>query len=226
MLAEINIKRGEAGKSGRRYDCFHIECSENATIAFLLDKINQEAADPVDWECSCRQKMCGACAMVINGRPRLACNTFVRDTGAKIRLEPLSKFPLIRDLRVDRSIIRDIVVKLQAYPAAGADADYEDCERQYLASTCLMCGCCMEVCPSFTGKDNFGSALAVNSMYRTISQEKDPKRKKELKKAYLKTQYRDCAGALSCAAVCPQTLPQASLMSLLNRSLWKREKDA
>jgi len=226
MLVETIVKRGEAGKKGSRYDTFHIECSGNMTVAFLLDEINKTAKEPVAWECSCRQKMCGACAMVINGRPRLACNTFVRDIGAGIRLEPLSKFPLIRDLTVDRSGMRDIILKMQAYPTEGAVADYADHERQYLASTCLMCGCCMEVCPGFTGKDDFGSAFAVNSMYRTFSQEKDPERKASLRKGYRKIQNKGCIGALSCAEVCPQKLPQASMMSRINRGLLLFRKNA
>lgn len=61
-------------------------------------------------------KMCGACAMVINGVPRLACSAFLRDIkGDELTLEPLSKFPVIDDLIVDRSIIESNLHRARAY---------------------------------------------------------------------------------------------------------------
>ena len=57
----------------------------------------------IAWECSCLQKKCGACAMRINGVPRLACDTKIGDLKSKtVTLEPLKKFPVVRDLIVDR----------------------------------------------------------------------------------------------------------------------------
>lgn len=221
MNAEITIRRAEAGGRESRWEKYTAACTGKSTVAALLAQINETAEDPVDWECSCREGRCGACAMVINGVPRLACAVFVQDIGTRIRLEPLSKFPLIRDLRVDREGIRRLLEKVKSYPLEHAEADSRDSERQYLASSCLLCGCCLEVCPEYTGKDDFGSALLVNCLYRTISQEKDPERRRELKKTYDRNHAANCSKALSCAAVCPMNLPQASIMSRLNAVLPK-----
>ena len=210
MKTEIKIKRGSI------FEKYVIDCSEETSVASLLDMINKDSTDPVEWECSCRQNLCGACAMVINGRPALACASFVKDLGTRIRLEPLSAFPLIKDLKVDRSGIHRLLEKLEAYPKEGSHARSADTEGQYQASSCLMCGCCMEICPEYTGKDRFGSALGMNAMYRTVSQEEDSDRRKRLRSLYGKTQLNCCTNSLSCADVCPMHLPITTMMSSLN----------
>ena len=71
----------------------------------LMDCDGKEA-DEIQWECGCMVRKCGACAMRINGRPRLACDTFLHTLKSRnITLEPLSKFPLVKDLIVDRSAV-------------------------------------------------------------------------------------------------------------------------
>jgi len=210
VIAKLKIKR----KTG--YKIYEAVCSENSTVAGLLDIINLEESDPVEWECSCRQNMCGSCAMLINKRPSLACSAFVRNTGTDITLEPLSKFPLIKDLKVDRSIIHRLFEKMKVYIDENTIPNFDDTERQYLSASCLQCGCCMEVCPNYTGEDLFGGAMLMNGIFKTISQENSKKHLKELSGIYAKTQFGICTKALSCAEVCPVKLPQASTFSRLN----------
>ena len=64
---------------------------------------------PVVWECNCLEEVCGACAMMINGKPRQACSCLVDSISQPIRLAPLSKFPVVRDLMVDRQKMFDVV---------------------------------------------------------------------------------------------------------------------
>ena len=73
----------------------------------LRDTENREVGE-IHWQCSCLQKKCGACAMLINGLPRLACDTKLKDfrENRLHRLEPLQRFPLVRALMVDRSLVR------------------------------------------------------------------------------------------------------------------------
>ena len=71
---------------------------------------------PISCECSCMVRKCGSCAMLMNERPRLACSTFLHTLkGSTITLEPLSKFPLVRDLIVDRSILFENLKKLNRW---------------------------------------------------------------------------------------------------------------
>ena len=117
MEVVIEIKRQEDAKSSPYFQSIRLSPEkENITVASLLREINAspdirdvegKEIPRISWECSCLQKKCGACAMLINGKPRLACDTFLRDNmkAGKLVLAPLSKFPVIKDLIVDRSII-------------------------------------------------------------------------------------------------------------------------
>jgi succinate dehydrogenase / fumarate reductase iron-sulfur subunit len=121
-----------------------------------------EAATPVTWDCNCLEEVCGACTMVINGRVRQSCSALVDNldrTGAgEIELEPMSKFPVIRDLMVDRSRMFNGLKRVKAWiPVDG----YHDAgpgpiqgplaqEESYPLSECMTCGCCMEACPQYT----------------------------------------------------------------------------
>jgi succinate dehydrogenase / fumarate reductase iron-sulfur subunit len=60
-------------------------------------------SSPVTYDANCLEEICGACAMLVNGQPRQACTALVDELEKPIRLEPLTKFPLVRDLQVDRS---------------------------------------------------------------------------------------------------------------------------
>ena len=117
---------------------------------FLTD-VKGEVAFPIAWECGCEQKKCGACAMVINDVPRLACSAFLGEIGNnnQIILEPLSKFPIVEDLIVDRSSMFIVLKNLKLWLEEEANISQWSHEAQYPSSRCIMCGCCLEICPNY-----------------------------------------------------------------------------
>lgn len=122
---KIKILRQAMPDSQPYWQEFYYEWKENQTVAGMLEELNYKddltdisghPARRIQWECSCLQGMCGACAMVINNRPALACETFLRDLGdAAVTLEPLRKFPTVCDLVVDRGIMQENLKKANAY---------------------------------------------------------------------------------------------------------------
>ncbi len=116
---------------------------------------------PVVWDCNCLEEVCGACTMVINGRVRQACSALVdnldRTDAGEIELEPMGKFPVIRDLMVDRARMFRGLKRIKAWipvdgyhdagpgPAQSPSAQ----EEAYPLSECMTCGCCMEACPQY-----------------------------------------------------------------------------
>ena len=116
---------------------------------------------PVVWECNCLEEVCGACTMVINGRVRQACTALVdrllEEKPGEIELRPMTKFPVLRDLMVDRSRIFDALEKIKAWVPVDSYYHMGPPERQsqetqqmaYLYSKCMSCGCCLEACPQF-----------------------------------------------------------------------------
>ena len=221
----VKIKRQRSPFSEPYWQTFAYSGPADNTVAGLLDDlnyrdditdINGEAAPRISWECSCLQAMCGSCAMVINGRPSLACETFLRDLkGDTIVLEPLRKFPVIADLLVDRSGIEENLKKagtfIREYKASGP----KEYEHQYAAAKCLKCGLCLEVCPNYVKGDTFFGAAFANDCYLIASRSGGGT--EEIRKAYGEHFAAGCSKALSCMDVCPMTIPTIASMAKLNR---------
>jgi succinate dehydrogenase / fumarate reductase iron-sulfur subunit len=204
---------------------FSYEYRENQTVAGMLDElnykddlvdINGDPAPRIGWECSCLQGVCGSCAMVINGIPALACDTFLKDLkGKEITIRPLSKFPVVHDLVVDRSSIHENLKQDNAYIGEYRASEDRDLDHQYIAARCLKCGLCLEVCPNYTtGKNFFGAAFA-NDCYLISS--RNSGKAKEIRKVYAEHFGKSCSKALSCMKVCPVGIPTIASMAKLNR---------
>ena len=154
--------------------------------------------------------------MVINEKPALACETFLRDLGGgDVEIRPLRKFPVIHDLVVDRSSIHENLkqadVCIGEYRPSG-DVDHA---HQYAAAKCLKCGLCLEVCPNYVdGKTFFGAAFA-NDCYLAASRNRDQAH--TIRELYAAHFARNCSKSLSCVEVCPMKIPTLASMAKLNR---------
>lgn len=205
---------------------FFYEKKEDITVAGMLDDLNYKdnlkdvlgnSAPRIQWECSCMQGLCGACAMVINRTPALACETFLRDIkGNTIILEPLRKFPTIVDLIVDRGIISKNLEKANVYIEEYKGADPAEYDHMYMNAKCLKCGLCLEICPNYKeGKNFFGAAFA-NDSYLIKSRSKT--QEKYIVGFYKKHFERGCSKSFSCMDVCPVKIPTLSSIAKMNRN--------
>lgn len=209
-------------KIGDDYLLFDYEGDLNIPVTSLLERLDY----PIEYDCSCLQGLCGACAMVINSQPKLACKTFLNDElmvekYATITIEPLSKFPLIKDLKVDRSILHDAMIDCGQWLESDAETDNNDLEFEYEMSMCLMCGCCTEACPNYGMGDFVGAPVAVSSS-KLVFQETDPNHLKNIKERYNEKFYPHCLKTIACEDVCPMKIPTQRAISRMNRkSVWK-----
>ena len=162
------------------------------------------------------QATCGGCAMVINGIPALACNTFADEVkGDALVLEPLSKFPVVADLIVDRSTIYENLIRAQAYLDSHPKSDKRQHEQQYSVAKCLKCGLCLEVCPNYHPGGDFFGAVFANESYLIASQSTD--KRPPIVKSY-KTHFgAGCSKALSCQSVCPVGIETITSIMRMNR---------
>ena len=73
-----------------------------------------KATAPIVYESNCLEEVCGSCAMLINGKAAMACSHLLRTPGETVRLEPLSRFPVVRDLMVDRRVLFENLKRVKA----------------------------------------------------------------------------------------------------------------
>ena len=117
---------------------------------------------------NCLEQVCGICTMVINGRVRQSCSALIDNLDQPIKLEPMSKFPNIRDLVVDRSQMFDHLKHVHAWIeldgthdlGPGPRMDQDDVQERYAYSRCMTCGCCLEACPQYDD-DNYIGPQAI-----------------------------------------------------------------
>ena len=221
MTIEISVKR-QKNRDEKSYIQKFIYTGEGTLkVADWLTEINQTEAktDRIAWECGCLEKKCGACAMLVNGYPTLACSVFLKKAvkHEKILLEPFHKFPLIKDLIVDRSIIFDTIIHMKIWMNEKNSSDYSwDYELQYKAGQCLQCGCCLEICPNFLTGKKFAGASAMVEAYRAIEQNNSDSHRNDMKKEYQKKFFAYCGQSFSCKSVCPQNLPLDEIQARVN----------
>ncbi len=224
---KVKVLRQQAPGSEPYWETFLYDGPAENSVAGVLDHINYNdditdidgrPTGRIGWECSCLQGVCGACAMVINGRPALACETFVRDLkGDTVEIRPLRKFPVVRDLIVDRSAIHESLKETNVFIGEYRPSDDSDHGHQYGAAKCLKCGLCLEVCPNYTGGRTFYGAVFANDCYLAASRNRE--NESGMLKVYGEHFAKSCSKSLACMDVCPMKIETLASIAKLNRKL-------
>ena len=222
----LNIWRQKAAAEKGHFQEYVYETEdEKMTLARALLELNRlHPEDEIVFEHSCHQKKCGACAMVIQGRPSLACDAVLKQRAKKGRLqvEPLRKFPVIADLMVDRSILFENLKIMKVWAEEGVRIQDKALGTVHEASGCLQCGCCLEVCPNFYPGGNFFGTAALVPSARLISSMTNEDGK-ALRQAYKTHIYNGCGKSLACHEICPAHIDMDHLLSRSNAiSIWRR----
>jgi succinate dehydrogenase / fumarate reductase iron-sulfur subunit len=165
----VRVRRQDGPGKEPYWELHRIKYEPELNVISVLQRIAAQATNsdgkkvmPVVWDCGCLEEVCGACTMQINGRVRQSCSALVdvllEENSDEIVLEPMSKFPVIRDLMVDRQRLFRGLQRVKAWVPVDSYYDMGPGERQlratqeqnYPLSQCMSCGCCVEACPQYT----------------------------------------------------------------------------
>jgi succinate dehydrogenase / fumarate reductase iron-sulfur subunit len=168
-VVRVRVLRQDVAGGESYWERFEVSYEPNMNVISVLQKIAAQARSqdgrkvaPVAWDCNCLEEVCGSCTMLINGRTRMACSALVdrlqAENGDEIELRPMSKFPVVRDLVVDRRRLFRGLEKVKAWVPVEGSYDLgpgprispEEQEDAYPLSECMSCGCCLEACPQYT----------------------------------------------------------------------------
>ncbi|MCX7402866.1 MAG: succinate dehydrogenase iron-sulfur subunit [Planctomycetia bacterium] len=168
-VVHVRVLRQDAPGQESYWERHAVPYELNMNVISLLQRIaaaskSQDGRQvaPVAWDCNCLEEVCGSCTMLVNGRTRMACtalvDTLMKDNAEEIELRPMSKFPVVRDLVVDRKRLFQSLERVHAWVPVDGSYDHgagprispEAQEDAYPLSTCISCGCCLEACPQFT----------------------------------------------------------------------------
>lgn len=234
----LKIFRGTPGK--QYWEEFELELHPMSNVISGLMEIEKnpvnrkgEKVEPVVWESGCLEEVCGSCSMLVNGRPRQSCTAvihrIIKETGSPvITLAPFTKFPLVRDLLVDRTSMFDNLKKVHAWidvdgvydKGPGPKISPEKQEVMYTLSTCMTCGCCVEACPQahvkgeFVGPQIFGQVRLFNAHPTGKMQ-----RGERLRPLMEKGGISDCGNAQNCVRVCPKNIPLTDAIAAIGRDV-------
>lgn len=234
----LKIFRGNPGK--QYWEEFVLECIPALNVISALMEIQKhpvnrqgERVAPVVWEQGCLEEVCGSCSMLINGRPRQACTALINkilvETGKDtITLAPFTKFPLVRDLIVDRSRMFENLKKARGWidvdgtfdRGPGPKISQEKQEVMYSLSKCMTCGCCVEACPqasitsAFVGPQIFSQVRFFNA-HPTGHLEEAARLHAMMEEGGI----ADCGNAQNCVRVCPKEIPLTDSIAAIGRDV-------
>ena len=242
----LKVYRANAVKhhSPHTFDSFEIPLKRWTTVLDALIYAKSYMDSSIGIRYSCRMASCGSCGMKINGIPRLACYTNISELeGDTVTCEPLSNFPLIRDLVTDFSQFFTHHKEMSPYiyndkaeiktPDKGIRGELlseflqtpQDVERYLQFSYCIRCGLCYSACPTVATDTKFPGPQALSQAYRYYADTRDNGAEKRIDNIDDKHGIWRCHFAGSCSQVCPKGVDPALGIQLLRGHLINFSRD-
>ena len=219
------------------WQTYELEDSAGMTLFIALSEIREKLDPSLQFDFVCRAGICGSCAMLVDGRPALACRTLTQNLGDEFTLAPLPFFELIGDLSVNTGKwLRAMSERLQAWvhqqqsdpdlTRLEARMEPELAEQIYELERCIECGCCVAACGTARMREDFVGAVGLNKIARFRLDPRDTRSDEDF---YDLIGDDDgvfgCMSLLGCHDVCPKQLPLQTQIAFVRRKMvamgWK-----
>ncbi|MEQ9454529.1 MAG: succinate dehydrogenase iron-sulfur subunit [Phycisphaeraceae bacterium] len=234
----VKIKRQDGPSQPAYFQTFEVPYRPGQNIISVLQYI---AANPTTvegegtttpvWDSGCLEEVCGSCTMVINGVAKQSCSTLVDELlpeGHTILIEPMTKFPVVRDLFVDRDRMFENLKKVKGWVpidgthdlGEGPQESQESQEFRYALSRCMTCGCCLEACPQFEQDNDFiGPQAMAQALYFNEHETGKQLKGERLEALMGPGGVNDCGNAQNCVKVCPKHVPLTEAIARIGRQV-------
>lgn len=213
-----------------RIDTFEVDMSKSGPMVLdALIKIKNEVDSTLTFRRSCREGVCGSCAMNINGTNTLACTKDIKDCGDEIKIYPLPHMPVVKDLVPDLSNFYEQYKSIKPWikasmPSNGKERlqSPEDREKLDGLYECILCACCSTSCPSYwwNGNKYLGPATLLQS-YRWIADSRDESKQERLENLDDTFKLYRCHTIMNCAKTCPKGLNPAKAIANIKLEISK-----
>jgi len=231
------ITRQDSQNSPSYTEEFEVPYRPNMNVISALMEIQRnpvnakgEKTKAIVWESNCLEEVCGACSMVINGKPRQACSALIDKLDQPIRIAPMKTFPVIRDLIVDRSRMFNALKRVKAW--IPIDGSYDlgpgprmaEAERQwaYELSKCMTCGVCLEACPNVNDKNSFIGPAPISQVRLFNAHPTGKMNAHERLEALMDDGgIEGCGNSQNCVRSCPKGIPLTTSIAAINRDTTK-----
>lgn len=234
----LRFKRQGGPREPARWEEFEIPWKPGMNVISAMMDIatnpvtrDGQHTTPITYDSNCLEEVCGSCAMLINGKAKMACSALVDNFEQPITVEPLSKFPLVRDLSVDRSVLFENLKKVKAWVpvdgtydlGSGPRIDPKRQEESYPLSRCISCTICMEVCPQFNESTGFVGAAAISQVALFNDHPTGAALKQERLHALMGDGgIHECGYAQNCVESCPKDIPLTRSISRVSKDVMKQ----
>ncbi len=227
----FRIKRfdPQSGKPAA-YQEFVLPVAGSLTVLEALFEIQEKVDGSIAFRYCCRSSICGSCAMYINGRYRLACQTNLRHLhGDVVTVEPLPHMPLVRDLVWDMDVFYEKYEAIKPWlihnsQTPDAELLQSPKDRQYLSMPidCILCASCYSSCPSvWTQPDYLGPAALLKAYRFEVDSRDDAGRERLSMWDNERGAYR-CHTITNCIEACPKELNPTEGIQWLKRAAVRR----
>lgn len=219
LRCKVTIQRynPEADRVPRR-EIFDVPWDEQTSLLDALGYIKDNLAYDLSYRWSCRMAICGSCGMMVDGVPKLACKTFLRDYPDGLCVEPLAHFPVERDLIVDMShfieslaAIKPWIIGNKQDPQAGPGIQTPGQMAKYHQfAGCINCGLCYAACPQFGLNPDFLGPAAITLAHRYNLDSRDQGKPERMPQLNGDNGVWPCTFVGYCSEVCPKHVDPAA----------------